>query len=502
MLNKWLFALVALAMSFTAYAQSTNEYATEKYFDAIRSNPQQLQRFLQTMPKGADLHNHSGGASMAENLIRYAKGDHFCIDRKTWSAVTNPNCAPDEQLDNVKDHPDLYDALVDAWSMRHFHTGLVTGHDHFFATFDKYRAVASKHDTEMLGEIIDRAGAEKELYMEIMMTLDHNASGLLGKQLGWDANWSRMRDKLLNGGLNDIISAMSKNLDDQQAHVNKRLLCDSHQATPGCQVKVRYLYQVLREQVPEAVFAQLLAGFEIANRDPRVVGINMVQPEDGKLSMRDYTLQMQMVGFLHRLYPRVRISLHAGELSPALVQPEGLRFHIREAVQTAEAERIGHGVALRYEESMQSLLNEMATKHVLVEINLSSNDMILGVKGQDHPFLLYMHNAVPVALSTDDEGILRTNLSKEYERAILTYQLSYATVKTLARNSIAYSFLPGQALWSDYQYSQIVPSCAKDVIGATTPSPTCQALLNTSEKAQMQWKLERQFTDFENGFAH
>lgn len=65
--------------------------------------------------------------------------------------------------------------------------------------------------------------------------------------------------------------------------------------------KLRYLYQVLREQPLTQVFAQLLTGFELAHRDPRVVGINLVQAEDGKLSMRDYSLQMNMIGFLHQV---------------------------------------------------------------------------------------------------------------------------------------------------------------------------------------------------------
>ena len=69
--------------------------------------------------------------------------------------------------------------------------------------------------------------------------------------------------------------------------------------------------------------------------DDTWVGINFVQPEDGYIAMRDYTLQMKMVGYLHSVYPKVHISLHAGELALGLVPPEGLRFHIRQAVEIA-----------------------------------------------------------------------------------------------------------------------------------------------------------------------
>ena len=73
-------------------------------------------------------------------------------------------------------------------------------------------------------------------------------------------------------------------------------------------------------------------------------------PEDGFISMRDYTLQMKMLDYLHSVYPKVHITLHAGELAPGLVPPEGLRFHIRQAVELGHAERIGHGVDVMYED--------------------------------------------------------------------------------------------------------------------------------------------------------
>ena len=83
----------------------------------------------------------------------------------------------------------------------------------------------------------------------------------------------------------------------------------------------------------------------------------------------------------------------------------------------AGAERIGHGVDVMYEDDARELLKEMADKHVMVEINLSSNEGILGVEGDEHPFPVYRSAHVPVALSTDDEGVSRIDLTHEYVRA-------------------------------------------------------------------------------------
>src|SRR6478672_12407408 len=100
-----------------------------------------------------------------------------------------------------------------------------------------------------------------------------------------------------------------------------------------------------------------------------------------------------------------------------LVSPEGLCRHVRQAVEVAGTDRIGHGVDVMYEREPEKLLKDMAAKQVLVEINLTSNEDVLGVSGKSHPFPIYCKFGVPVALSTDDEGIERIDLTNEYVRA-------------------------------------------------------------------------------------
>ena len=194
-------------------------------------------------------------------------------------------------------------------------------------------------------------------------------------------------------------------------------------------METRYIYEVFRSTPKALLFAQALFGFELASADPRVVAINLVGEEDEHTSMTDYADHMRIVGYLRTLYPKVRVSLHAGELAPGLVPPEGLCCHIRLAVEQAKADRIGHGVDVMYEDRPYELMKDMAAKRVMVEINLTSNDVILGIKGKHHPFSLYRKFGVPVALSTDDEGISRIDLTHEYVRAVETYGLSYADLE-------------------------------------------------------------------------
>lgn len=483
-------------------AATPSENAVQQHIEAIKADTKKLDDFLYAMPKGADLHTHHSGASLAENMIRYAKADNLCVDRKSFVVSANSICSPENLLANAEQNPTFYDAIIDAWSMRHFKPGKESGHDHFFAAFGKYGVISGAHFNDMLVEIIERAAQQNISYLELMVSLENYASGAVGRKIGWQEDLAQLREKLLNGGLQPIITSISTRLDANEAALQSSLQCGTEMAKAGCQVKLKYLYQILREKPPEDVFAQLLSGFEIANKESRIVGINMVQPEDGKLSMRDYSLHMRMISFLRRIYPNVKVSLHAGELAPDLVAPQGLRFHISEAVNVAAANRIGHGVDIMHENNMQQLLTDMAASHTMVEINLSSNEMILGIEGKNHPLPLYLSYGVPVALSTDDEGVSRAPLTEQYKKAMLTYHLSYTTIKTMARNSIAYSFLPGESLWMHHQYTTVATACSKDTLGADTLSSACNNFLIANEKARLQWDLEKKFVTFEKDFYH
>jgi hypothetical protein len=339
---------------------------------------------------------------------------------------------------------------------------------------------------------VERAAEQNESYLELMALTAGGAIFQLGQQAGFDGDFDAARQKLTELGLAKEVSELRPRVDALEHDRIRLLHCDAQPDSPACRVVVNYVFQVLRNTPKEVVFAQVLAGFMLAETDPRVVAMNLVQPEDYTTSMRDYHLHMQMVDYVKRLYPRVHVTLHAGELAAGLVPPEGLRFHIRDAVTLGHAERIGHGVDIGYETDSADTLRLMRKRRVDVEINLTSNDGILGVRGKDHPFPLYRSAGVPVTLSTDDEGVARTHLTTEYERAVETYSLTYAELKELARNSLEFSFLPGASYWIESGYRQPAAACAHGV--NTGP---CKAFLESSAKARLQCDLEKRFAEFE-----
>jgi len=152
-----------------------------------------------------------------------------------------------------------------------------------------------------------------------------------------------------------------------------------------------------------------------------------------------------------------------------------------------------------YENEPEALLKEMAARHIMVEINLTSNDGILGILPPDHPLPEYRAAHVPVALSTDDEGVSRIDLTHEYTRAALEYNLNYLDLKNMARTSLEHSFLAGPSLWQQTDtFTHTAPACATQPTGAETPNAACLAFLKSSDKATQQWELEHRFKTFES----
>jgi adenosine deaminase len=516
---------LALAAAQAVAPAGSAEQRTARALEAARkAGPGQLYAFLKPFPKGADLHMHLSGAIYAETFIAEAAQQGVCVagvsagvppapvgqDAVRFVAPEKPGECPKGAVlaaDALKDQA-LYDNLVDSFSMRAFvPTQGINGHDQFFATFSRFGGMNDERGA-WLDEVASRAAAQNEQYLEIMDTPPFKKAAGLGYKIGWPAGAEKnvtreqlaeLREKLLAGGLRDEVQA---DVAQYKGELTKRAeieSCGGAQAAASCNVKIHFLYQVLRAFPPQQVFAQTLLGFEAASADPEdIVGINFVQPEDAYFAMHDYSLQMQMLDYLHSVYPNVKMSLHAGEIAPGLVPPEGLSFHIREAIDKGHALRIGHGVDVLYEDNSDALLKQMAEQHVMVEINLTSNDGILGIKGEAHPLHAYMAAHVPWALSTDDEGVNRGDLTHEYMKGVMEQGLTYAELKRSARTALEHAFLHGESLWAaPDDFTRKKAGCPAVVYERMRLTETCKAFLDANEKATQQWELERRLAVFE-----
>ncbi|HEY6036930.1 MAG TPA: hypothetical protein VIV58_21775, partial [Kofleriaceae bacterium] len=278
--------------------------------------------------------------------------------------------------------------------------------------------------------------------------------------------------------------------------------CSELTPPDACDVDVRFVAQVSRTGAAAQIFGQLIGAFEVAKQTDQLVAANLSSPEDDSASIANYDLHMAMLDFLHQQYATtspLHVTLHAGELTATYLPPGSTAntFHIRAAVETGHAERIGHGIDLESETDPAGLLAEMAAKNVLVEVCLSSNSQILQVDGANHPLATYLAAGVPVALATDDQGVSRSSIAGEYRRAALDQHLTYRQLKTIARNSLEHAFLPGASLWAS-PFTPVAACTPTATMAIGDPASTeCAAYLATSARASAQWALEHRFLAFE-----
>ena len=486
----------ALIMLFILFGFARGSVAgTTEYLHRIQNDPVALYSFFKAMPKGGDLHYHFAGGVYPEAMIELAAKYGYCYETGSWWIHRDKGVCHGVTSSSLLQHAALYRQVVHAWSLQDFdgHAG-ETAHDHFFETFGKFKDIYNGHYPELLIDIIERAANQHIAYLEILMIPDNALLDQLPKSaepFKVDDIERRRTQLLADPHFQLMVTQAVQQINQDWQDTRQRLGCVKHPEADVCRVTVRFQQYSLREQSLDKVVDQALWSFLVVQQTSMVVGVNLVQAEDGLIALRDYHSQMKVFEFLHQHYPKVSISLHAGELAFQSVAPKHLRYHIDDAIETGHAQRIGHGVDLPFEDNALQIMRTMKSQGIAVEVNLVSNAALLKVKGKQHPLNEYLKYGVPVVLSSDDEGILRTDLTSQYVEAVLHHGLDYPAIKTMNRNSLTYSFLPGKSLWADPVAAIRVPECTD------LNSIACDTFVKKSEKAKLQRVLELDLLRFE-----
>lgn len=157
----------------------------------------------------------------------------------------------------------------------------------------------------------------------------------------------------------------------------------------------------------------------------RLVGIDLAGNESYSKPSKIRT------SFIPILEKCVHITIHAGETESV--------ESIWGAVYQLSADRIGHGLTLV---DNPSLLEKFRERKIGIEMCPSSNDQIVGFTNEkEYPLLQYLEKGLKVTINTDDQGISRTNLTKEFIKAgQLCKNLSLWDCIVLIRNSIRLAF--------------------------------------------------------------
>lgn len=483
--------LLTLLIPLFSYGQNRIDTlaSIDAYLNYFRSNQAILTEFFKQMPKGGDLHHHYSGSVPTEVFVDY-------VLENFWVNVTNlkvnlnllPDCKTKEEwmnyellkqnrrLDQVRND------LVREWSVREF--GGPDYSDQFFDAFGKFGLAKDSTYQEGLQILKQIAIEENVQYLETMFSsVDceakiHDESRWNDQMLlyGGEKNTTKFIEVLeaFFDQYSRIIAPCVRNHNSMIQNYHDGLELDDEHFT------IRYQNYAVRVVPPVSVFKSLILSFQSADESPLVVGVNIVAPEHEYMSIRDYWLHMQMFAFLHEKFPDVKISMHAGELTPDLANPLDLDFHITDAIFIAGADRIGHGVDIAYESESGRVLDEMRDQKKAVEINLSSNEFILGVEGGEHPISVYYYHDVPMVISTDDAGILRTTLSDQYRILCERYPFfSYNDIKQLSFNSIKFSFIEESSVKNELKerLTRAFEAFEKNVIDEMMELPRIRHLL-------------------------
>ncbi|KFF02748.1 adenosine deaminase [Flavobacterium hydatis] len=438
-------------------AQLCFSQSTATYLDKIRNNEAALTAFFSQMPKGGDLHHHFSGSIYAEPLLERAIAEDFYLNIETMQVLkTKPAKGNWETFSSLKNSGKLEyykQQIMQTWSAKDYNGVAVPSDDLFFDSFEKFSPTIDGHFAEGMLELKNRAIKENVSYIETQLNTipcDMNVDDLADFNTKLRQAAAQKDEKAIFKSLD----ALYKSLQDKNAvkyaeDFNTNFIAKLHKdlKIDDANFTMRYQNFVLRFMEPVDLFKNLMIAFISADKSKLVAGVNIVSPEHGETSMKDYWLHMVMFKYCHSRFPNVKYTLHAGELTLGLVQPEELTWHITSAIHTAGANRIGHGVDIAYEENSYDLLRYMAKNNIPIEINLVSNEFILKVKNARHPFTLYKEFNVPIVISTDDAGILRTNMTEQYVLLASRYQdVTYATIKQYVYNSINYSFIQDDAV--------------------------------------------------------
>jgi adenosine deaminase/adenosine deaminase CECR1 len=448
----------AMAKEPVTASRQANEAATARHYATLvaGADPKlaELTLFFTQMPKGGDLHHHYSGAIYVEQYLDFLDRQGLCVNKQSYRIETDKNVIAAERAKPAKERSCLSSAevyaddftwreLVQRWSNKDFdnHGALQPAPDRlFFQTFGYFGPVSNANFKEGLQELKKRAIAENVSYIETMFKMAPATANAEFDARAWQLAGD---DAALNIELQNALEAFerdpafAKSVADFVAKID-----EASQGIDDERFTMRYQTYVLRLLNPSQVFSSMVAAFKSASMGGKVVGVNIVGQESTMVSMRDYALHMKMFGFLNKAYPNVKVAMHAGELAMGDVPPEGLKFHIDQALTVAGADRIGHGIDLAHEANAPAILRKMRMDDIPVEINLTSNSFINGVKGENHPLTLYRKYGVPYVISTDDAGVTRHTLSQEYVLLASRYKPDYAEVKKTSYNSIRYAFLP------------------------------------------------------------
>lgn len=194
----------------------------------------------------------------------------------------------------------------------------------------------------------------------------------------------------------DVLNAIFEELEKEQDSIESSVIIIA--SRHNNEKKIRDSVALMNRMMGQPLFDKYFRGFDLAGAEDAAEAENF---------------RKVFLGVMKNCY---NITIHAGET----VQSES----IWQAVYHLNAERIGHGLTLI---DNKDLMNKFLERGIGIEMCPSSNYQIVGFKDnyytrldsneKIYPLKQYLDMELKVSVNTDDPGISRTDITREYLKA-------------------------------------------------------------------------------------
>ena len=169
----------------------------------------------------------------------------------------------------------------------------------------------------------------------------------------------------------------------------------------------------------------------------QVLGIDLADSE------KDYPLSDFVPPVMVAKEAGLKVTIHSGEDSPA--------SFVRETIELAEPDRIGHGIHSIEDMQVIELLKKL---NITLEVSPWSNYLTSAVQTiEQHPLKQLFDLGVKVTINSDDPEVLETNLNNEYRIAHEVLGMSMDEIAACNRYAYEASFIPEaekKRVWEKY----------------------------------------------------
>jgi adenosine deaminase len=168
-----------------------------------------------------------------------------------------------------------------------------------------------------------------------------------------------------------------------------------------------------------------------------ILGVDLADSE------KDFPLQEFVQPIMKAKQAGLKVTIHSGEDSPA--------SFVRETIELADPDRIGHGIHSIEDMNVVELLRE---RNITLEVSPWSNYLTSAVRTvEEHPLKKLFDLGVKVTINSDDPEVLETNLNNEYRIAHEVLDMSLDEIATCNRYAYEASFIPQaekKKVWERY----------------------------------------------------